>query len=435
MSYLLLTVYLGILLWVILKSPFYHSAIYPKAIPVLIFLCKFVVGIGVYLVYSKFYNARASSDIFKYFDDGIIIHSAIYENPIDFIRMVTGIGGNAPHLYQYYDTCSFWIKPHNYGLINDNLIVIRFNALVRLISMGNIHIHTLFMAFLSFTGLWAILKIFENHFSRIKWLLLFSVFFFPSLLFWSSGILKEGILMFAFGLLLYHFNKLIQQINYRSFVIFVIAVILLLFSKFYILVSAIPGLLFVLLTQKTKTYFWLKLALSYLLFFVLIWFTKPIMGISFTKILAQKQHDFIAYVNALDYVGSKIKIPEIEPQMFSIVKTIPNAWFNAFFRPTVFEVDNLMMLMAAAENVLIAVILMLMLAFFNKKNLKNPWLWFSISFVLIVFALSGLTTPVLGALVRYKAPALPFLGLIVLYLTHWEKLQKKLKKVQNIFTR
>ena len=244
MSYFLLTVYGFIICFFIYKSSFFKSDNLPKYTPVLIFLLKFLAGLSVYFIYARYYGNRYSSDIFKYFDDGIIIHSAIYENPIDYLRMITGIGGNAPHLDKYYSTCYFWIKPFNYGLFNDNLTVIRFNAIVRLISMGNIHIHTLIISFLSFTGLWAIYKVFESQFKKQKWILILAVFFIPSVYFWTSGILKEGILMFAFGLLLYFIYKLTsEKPSVLTIAGIIIMIFLLLISKFYVLIAALPGLI------------------------------------------------------------------------------------------------------------------------------------------------------------------------------------------------
>jgi len=441
MSYLLLIFYLIILIYLIFKLNFFKTTLFPQYVVVIIFLLKFIGGIGVYLVYSHFYSSRISSDIFKYFDDGNIIYSSIHYNFVDYLRMITGIDGEAPHLYKYYDTCCFWIKPFNYGLFNDNRTVIRFNAIVRLFSMGNFHIHTLFMSFISFTGLWGIFKVFEKNMSNLKevffkkMLLIFVIFFFPSVYFWTSGVLKEGILMLAFGMLIYHFYCFIENKNKFNHILWIaLSIVLLLISKFYVLISALPGLLFVILISYTgKQRFFLKLSVSLLIFILLAWFSGSILGIDFPSILAKKQNDFIAYINSLSHVGSKINIPMLKPEFKSIIINSPAAFFRTLFRPTIFEVNNAMMLLAAFENILIIILLIGSTIFFTSKNLKNQWLWFSFLFVLVLFTLSGLTTPVLGALVRYKAPALPFLGITLIYLTNFEKIQLKLRMLKNLF--
>lgn len=430
MSYILLLIYLAVLLWAITQIQFFNQAGFPKYVPSLVFLSKFIGGIAVYIVYANFYGSRMSGDIFKYFDDGNVIFSSLKQNPIDYIRMITGIGSDDVYLQKYYDTCRYWNKHFNYGLINDNRIVIRFNALVRLFSMGNMHIHTLAMSFISFIGLWGIFNVFVVFFKKHKWVLLVVIFFFPSVFFWTSGVLKEGILMFAFGMFIYHFNELLTKtFKTKNLVWIIIATFLLLLSKFYVLVAILPGLLFFMVIQKTgKRYFYIKLLSSIGIFIVFSLFSKPIFGVGFTEVIERKQHDFIAYTNSLNEVGSKVEIPDIDPTLTSLLKNSPEAFLRTLFRPTLLEVNNLMGLMAALENTIIVLMMVLSIIFFHSKNLKNSSFWLCVIFVIVLFTLTGLTTPVLGALVRYKSPALPFLGIAFMFLINLERIEAIRKK-------
>lgn len=430
MSYVLLIIYCLLLCWLITRLSFFKSEVYSKGVVLALFISKFLMGVGLVILYQYYYGERGSGDVFKYFDDGNIIHSAIYENPLDYFRMLTGIGGDAPHLIKYYDTCSFWFKEFNYGLINDNRIVIRFNALVRLISMRNIYTHTLFMSFFSFIGLWSILKVFESKFLKQKYLLALVVFFFPSVWFWTSGLLKEGILMGAFGIMFYLINRQISQsLSWNKMLGIFLCIFILLFSKFYVLVAAIPGLLCLIPVKRIHNPY-VKFILIHMLCLALIYLAEPILGINFIGVLERKQHDFEMYVQSLSSVGSYIVIPDLEPNIWSIVKHAPEAFFNTFFRPTLFEANNAMMLMAAFENLLILAGLVFSLLTFSSKNLTKNYFLFSLSFVIVLFILSGLTTPVLGALVRYKAPALPFLGIMYLSLIDFNKASQWLKRIK-----
>ncbi len=58
-----------------------------------------------------------------------------------------------------------------------------------------------------------------------------------------------------------------------------------------------------------------------------------------------------------------------------------------------------------------------------KLKIAQPDVWCCLSFITILFVLIGLTTPVLGALVRYKVPALPFVGIVILAAASNERLQ------------
>jgi hypothetical protein len=50
----------------------------------------------------------------------------------------------------------------------------------------------------------------------------------------------------------------------------------------------------------------------------------------------------------------------------------------------------------------------------DLSRLRQPLVPFCITFVVVLFVLSGIATPVVGALVRYKVPALPFLVIALL---------------------
>ena len=68
-----------------------------------------------------------------------------------------------------------------------------------------------------------------------------------------------------------------------------------------------------------------------------------------------------------------------------------------------------------------AIILLAILFFRVPKTAEKPIFYFCLFYFVIIFTLSGLTTPVLGALVRYKTPALPFFLIFLLYLINFDK--------------
>lgn len=430
MSYFLLSAYLLVFCLIIIKLPFFKSERIATHWVVVIFLSKFLAGLVLWVLYAFGDTPRIAADIFKYFDDGNVIFTALRENPVDYLKIISGIGADSAELDKYYHTCNFWLKSFNYGLINDNRLVIRLNAIIRLCSMGNIHIHTLFMSFLSFIGFWNIYKVLENKIRVQAVGLVVALFYFPSVYFWTSGLLKESIFMFAFGIMFYQFNKIISgSLSVKRVVLFILSSILLLLSKFYIFLAAFPGLLFLWLMQVSKKKNILtSFLLSHVLLFLLFWFSSHLIGLNLPKIVASKQNDFIAYAHSLPKVGSLIDLSPLEPNFLSLVKNTPKALFNSMFRPTLLEVKNPLMLISALENTFIALLFILSILFYKKAK-KDVFFWFSLSFVLILFILIGLTTPVLGALVRYKAPALPFLGIAFLYLIDIEKIKITLKKI------
>ena len=420
--------YIALLIFFIFKCQFFKNLSISPFILSGIFLLKLLAGLALLWIYSHYYSDRLSSDVLKYFDDSKAIFKAFQTGHyLDFLKMVTGIHSSDPELMKYYQNTEFWFKRFNYHLLNDNRTIIRFNAIALIFSHGSLVIHTLFMSFLSFIGGVAVFKVFQKFFKKKKIELLIAVFLIPSVIFWSSGVLKEGILMFALGIFIFSIIRLSENyIKPKIILLLIISLFLLLITKFYVLIALIPGIISFLWIKKFPKFSILKFAVIHL-FFVAIISINPIPKYNFVAITAQKQHDFINMVEAMGNVNSYYQIPQLEPTVWSLLKHSPTALFNSIFRPLPTDLHSLIMIPPFMENMLILCLLFLII-FYRDKLSKAflPYLFLIISFTVLLLTLVGLTTPVIGALVRYKIPALPFLFILIFYFLDSPKIIKKI---------
>ncbi len=427
MEILITIIYTAFFSYLIFKLKFFKIDGFPTKFMIIAFILKILGGLALIYVYTIYYKTRVNADIFKYFDDGKIIFSAFKNhNFSDYFKMITGIGGDSEHLKQYYENCGFWYKHFNYNLYNDNRTVIRFNAIAMLFSGGYLWVHTVFMSFLSFIGLTSIFKIFIKFLENKKYLLFLGIYFAPSVILWTSGVIKEGLLIFAFGQMLYHIIKILEK-GIKNFSIFwlLLSIFILLISKFYVLVAAIPGIISVIWIYKTNfRRIYLKFTISYLIFLLIGFNTGKITDkYNATEIIATKQHDFYNFLDTIKNVGSRYEIPRLKPTAISIIKNSPEALINAFIQPSPKRINSIMMIPAAIENYLLILLLLLAVIFGNYKKIQNKTLFlFSVLFVFNLYIITGLTTPVIGALVRYKAPAIPFLIIVILFLIDFKNL-------------
>ncbi len=431
MELVLCTFYTIVFIYLIYKLSFFKIDGISRRLLSGLFIIKIFSAIAITFIYTYYYKDHFESDIYKYFFDGHILFRALTKNPLDYLSMLTGIGSDAPHLEPYYNTMNFWKKSIDYGLFNDNRTMIRFNAFSMLFSFGYMNVHNVFMAFLSFTGLTAVFRTFYPFFLNKKYALIFSVYLIPSVLLWTSGILKEGILIFAFGLLIYYVYKITNRtFKWKTIIYILIMTGILLVVKFYVLLAALPGLLCIIAMNKIKKIpsFYILITIHTAIITSFFLFHVVFKEYNLPEIISNKQHDFINMVGQDKNVGSRIDIPVLEPSFTSFLFNTPAALTNSFFRPHIFEVHSMMAIPSAAENLFIIMIMLLTIIFFKKYSLETfPWFWFCVSFVLILFTLCGLTTPVLGALVRYRTPALPFLFIIFLTFIDLNKIQQLIK--------
>ena len=412
MELFLSSLYIAFFSWLILKVRFFKIEGISPWIFVGIFCIKVLSSLVLTLIYTYYYKDRSTADLFKYFDDSKIIFSAIHNNPFDYLRMVTGINSDASELKHYYMDCNFWNKKFNYLMYNDNRTIIRFNAIVMLFSFGKFFVHNVFMSFLSFIGLIAIFKIFVCYYETKKWELLVAIFLLPSVLLWTSGSLKEGLVIFAFGLFTY---SLWGMLNNKFRLVYLMICISMLFilsiAKYYVILCAIPGILFLFikrfLTYKSNI---LSLTISFIICFILLLAGRWIGGaFNVVNTLTFKQHDFVNLSLSLGNVGSLVDTTMLKPTLIDFIKNVPIALYRSLFKPFPWDVHNILSILPALENILLWLLCFLIICKHSKKNQSAELLIFSLSFAVCLNTLNGLIVPVFGALVRYKVPALPFL--------------------------
>ena len=261
-----------------------------------------------------------------------------------------------------------------------------------------------------------------------KYLLLLAVYLVPSVLFWTSGILKDALLMLPLGFLVYFLHRMNEngRLHWKYLIGVVLSLLLVLICKVYVFFMLIPAVLswLCLIVFRTRYRIIVFAAVHILCFAAVFNIHHVFENYNFSEIISGKLNDFNALLELRGNVGSAVEIPAIEPSFWGVLKNVPNALLISFFRPHVFEAYSLVVLMAALENLVIAILILLTGIFFRRKIHAQsvPYLLFSVSFILMLFTLTGLTTLVLGAVVRYKAPALPFLFLLFVMLINREKL-------------
>ncbi len=427
MEILLTITYSLLFIFIINKWNFFSIQGVSRKSIIAVFIVKVFFGVLLGLIYTYYYTSRADADIYKYFDDSKILFSAFFTHPKHFFQMLSGIDSDADNLHPYYQTMNNWYN--RYNVYNDNRTMIKLNAILRFVSFGHYYVHSVFMCFLSLIGLTGILKVFNAILVNKSKILFAIVFLIPSVLFWTSGMIKDGLLVFAFGVLFYNFHKLLKNdFSVKTLAAILFSFYLLTLIKLYVLLIIFPGLIAYYWSYKTNLkWVGLKFALIYFIAMVALFnIEKVLPQYNFKESLSDKQHNFIA-ISKVTKIGSFIDIQLIEPNTISILKAVPSAIANLLFRPYLSEARSPFILLAAVENVAILLMIALCILSYNPANkIRESLFYFSIYFVVLLYALTGLVTPIMGAFVRYKVPALPFLLVIFVFMFDQETLLKRI---------
>jgi hypothetical protein len=498
MNILLPALYAALFLFIIARSRAFRFEALPAWFMPAVFILKLLAGIALWYIYTYYYTDRSTSDIWKYFDDSEIMFRAAAQSPADYLRMLTGIGDDAPHIAQtYYQKMNFWHQQFDSPFFNDGRTMIRLNALLRLVSFGNYHVHAVIMSFASLTGLTLVYRTLCNALRGWGISGAVVVFLLPSVLFWSSGVLKEGLLWFAIGVLLWAVMTENRKHRWFRIIAGVAAAWLIAATRLYVLAALLPALGGWAIAKRFSWPVWKAAGCILLITIAAIFALRTWPQTDAVRLIALKRNDFInlarggtymydstrvihldaSYHDALirltdstvrirsgtpvrswgiagDFMdtlsisnfsdsttfrllsdmpraGSLSSTTYIKPEVSSLLKIFPEAMFSIILRPLPHEARSLPLIPAAAETILL-LILCVLLPFAFRRTPDAAVAAFCIVFVLLLYVVTGITTPVTGAAVRYKSIALPFLFAGLLMYIRPQKLPAFLQKLFRI---
>lgn len=386
-----------------------------------VFLLKVLAGMALWAIYTWYYTSRTDSDIYKFFDDGNVLFSALAsDHPWDYFRMMLGNTSDDPRIdQQYLRVMNNWYRQYEGHVFNDAHTLIRFNALVRLVSFGHYPVHTVFACFLGLVGSVGLYRAFLPLLRPLQHLLFGAVFLLPSVVFWSSGVLKECLLLLGLGLFVYGVMALAaRRWTAGPLLVLVLGTVLLTMIKVYVLASVLPAaaaLVWCGLERRTGVAWRFAVVLGcYLL--VTLALRLPGTDVGVLEVLRVKQHDFIGVATSTA-AGSRIELMPLETGAWSFLRSAPHALYVTFLAPFLAVRNGALGMLGALENLLLPIML-LMVWRCRRPWSEVPWapVFFCGTFVLLLALVMGWTTPVIGALVRYRVPLLPFyfIGLLLL---------------------
>ena len=275
-----------------------------------ILLIKCVGCFAYYWVYFCYYPAGFNGDSVSTLHDAKIMYDALPNHPTDFIKMVLGLHSDLdtdPLYKPYFHHIEKWGRADvsSNFFLNDNRTPIRINAIIMLFSFGSYAVHALVMLVFSFVGQFAFYKAFKPYFPKKEMPLALIIFITPSVLFWTSGVLKEPMAIGLLGLFIYAFMKFFieYQFKLKYILLLLCSSLLFLILKPYILILLFVPLIIFALVNRFQIK---RVGLFYLTSFLFIYgSTIFVLKVVFRKDVLQtivvRQNDFINF--SITYIG------------------------------------------------------------------------------------------------------------------------------------
>ena len=130
MTSILAFVLIFLIFWMLYKNRFLIKIdVHPRILTGLL-LCKLFAAFCLFIIYTKIYTDRSLADIFKYYDDGLVLFRVLPDNPKLFFLSLLGQTPN--DLYATYSEMKTWftIAYESKFLLNDSRNIVRLNALL-----------------------------------------------------------------------------------------------------------------------------------------------------------------------------------------------------------------------------------------------------------------------------------------------------------------
>jgi hypothetical protein len=380
-------------------------------------LAKIAGSIALGSVYFFYYEG---GDTTNYFESARAYDNLFFKNQEDFWR--GWLGDARGYDYYFFDESTGYSA--YYQINTTSFFVVRL--LIPIVALGfkSYFASAVLTACLTYTGIWKLYQTFLKEFPDLKRELAIAVLFIPSCVFWGSGLMKDSFTLSAVGWFTYSFyHFFIQKKRKLIFVAeILISAFIILSIKPYIFFALLPGSILWLSNQQIKkiqntTMRFLATPILLLIGSLSGYLALDQMGDSLGLYKIDTVLDRAVVVQQdmkADYYGGKsFDIGTFDASAGGVLAKAPIAIFAGIFRPGIWDVKNVVMLLSSLENtylLILTVFLLIRLKVlgFFKLVRNTPLLLFSMLFSLFFAFSVGLTVANFGSLVRLRIPELPF---------------------------
>ena len=270
-----------------------------------------------------------------------------------------------------------------------------------------------------------------------------AVLFLPTLVFWSSGALKDPVCMCMLGWLTFSvYNGFYKKRKILlNSVVAIIAMMVISIVKPYILFSYLPFFILYLILVNLHLIKNTLTKISVILFIGL----GSIIGLYVASEKLQEEMGNLAldklgesvktqqnnFINMADRAESSFSLGvEYDGSLGSLAKMAPAAINATLFRPYIWESKKISTLLSSLESLSLMFFFLFVLKTagpirFLQTIFKDPMILFCLLFSVLFAFFIGATTLNFGTLVRYKIPCMPFFIIALVLIYEYNKPIKK----------
>jgi hypothetical protein len=375
----------------------------------LLFLVKLAAGAVYGYLFTKLPNYAQNADTWRLFIVGIAEKDWLMQDP----------GAWLADIYTpRYEQDAGMLATQN-SLLNDlkDVLVVKFISLCNILSGNRYYVNLIFFNSLFLYGQVALAVIWSKLLKLPHaGVMLVAVCLWPSVLFWSSGFHRDGMLLHFLGGASWFIWNMWQAQKVKPLQILGLLICLLFIFLFrnyvalFFVGAAMVAFVVNRYVQASKKIMLASVGLA-VCFLIIISSLKE--SYSLPAILVERQSSFLQLEGQ-----SKLAPLPLDNSWWTMVKLLPKAVVRATLVPPVLAPFKLSDLPFALENVFWVISIFPAIFFIRKKRFAaHEIAWICCCFLLCLSTLliTGYTIPFATAIVRYKSLLWPFMAPLVVY--------------------
>jgi hypothetical protein len=411
-EFLIPALWATILLFFIYRFDFFKIQEINPAWPYAAFLFKLLLGFANYYIWL---NIIGHGDSLRYFHDSQIVYQSLFDNPTYFFELITRSSlENIPaHLIPYQK--ELFIEWH----VNEYHMV-RLLAILNVFTFGNVWANIVLIAFGSYAtamGLFKSLNRFLVIDADKKNLVFLFLFFLPSIVFWTGGLLKEAPVFMLLCVIIIQLFTIESSPNRnktpaKPLLILVVCIYALFLIRDYLAILVSLNLLLLFFARTiVKPQYLNKTFIINTITVIVLFFAVPIVfpQLNYFHYAQSEQTYFLNGEPDPDY-----KFSAIGGDGIAVIKQIPYALNNIFFRPNLMHSDSVFRLYQSVELIIVwLIIVFLAIKMLRQKHPFSATALFIIIVAIELLGIYGLMVTDADTLSRYRSIPLFFILLFM----------------------
>lgn len=378
----------------------------------------------------------AGGDSIGFWDGGVKLNHLFWKDPFAYFQEIFEYGDNR-NLYRnftietgypdtriYYESSSFFIS--------------KIASFFTFFTFKGYILMSIIFAFITTNASWRLFELVRSFKLHTDWHLALAIFFIPSLSFWCGGISKDTVVFIAVCYFLhnsYQILSLEKKSSWRNWIGMIICLYVMLEVRSFMLATVLVPLIFAYSARMAKKFEFKKFERNSVRLFL------GLVGIAAIVVFLQSSlsDEFLNEAAVINkdmttnktYGTNKYDLGITDYTPVGMIKAFPVSVLAGFYRPYIWEALSVSLILNGIES---CVLIYFTLRFFMSKHIKerirrirkHEFLVYAFFFALILAYFAGFTSILYGVLVRFKAPVLPFLVIVLTAHYMEERKQKEL---------